>query len=446
MAWRLLAAFLLVVATSVGALTVAALAGTDQGLAAAAAAARQQAAVRVADTAGAAYAAAGGWPGARLEAAYAVAAGASARLFVRDQTGAPVSGGQGGGHGMGPPSGTGSGMASGDSGRVSAPVVVSGRTVGSVQLAFGTQVGPSARSIAWQWIAVAAGVSLVVALGLSWFVSGRIGRPVARLAATARALSAGDRGARSGVRGPGELGELGAAFDSMAGELARAEQAHRDLTADVAHELRNPLASLRAGLEELRDGFAEPDAQRLSLLHDQTLRLGRVVDDLAELSEAETAGPSLRLSKVDLASVARAALAAHEPALRAAGMTTRTDLAAGLSVQADADRLHQALGNILGNAARYGRPGDTVTVRTWAAGEYAVVRIADTGPGIPADELPHVFDRLWRGRGGRAVAGSGIGLAVARELVTAHHGTIQAESGQPGGTAFTIRLPRPPAN
>jgi two-component system sensor histidine kinase BaeS len=254
-------------------------------------------------------------------------------------------------------------------------------------------------------------------------------------------MARGDRSARSEVRGPGELGDLGRAFDTMVAEVSRAEQARRTLTADVAHELRTPLAMLRAGLEELRDGFADPDPARLTSLHDQTLRLGRVVEDLAELAAAESAALSLRLADVDLAALARAELDAHAPRLAAAGLVARAELTEGVVVRADADRLHQALGNLLDNAERYLRAGDGVTVRVSTTGDEAVVQVADTGPGIPDEAFPHVFDRLWRGRGHRDVAGSGIGLAVVRELVTAHGGTVEATSGPAGGATFTIRLP-----
>jgi two-component system sensor histidine kinase BaeS len=261
------------------------------------------------------------------------------------------------------------------------------------------------------------------------------------LAGAARRFAAGERAARAGVTGPGELGELARAFDAMAEEVVRAERVRRSLAADVAHELRTPLAALQAGLEELRDGLRPPDPGRLRALHDQTLRLGRVVQDLADLSAAESAAFSLRPTGVDLAEVAGAALAAQRPALAAAGLLVDADLTAPLPVRADADRLHQAVTNLLANAARYCRPGDRVSVRGQAAGRVAVLAVADTGPGIPPDELPHVFDRLWRGRGASGVVGSGIGLAVVRELVTAHGGTVTAESPAGGGTTVTVRLP-----
>ena len=354
--------------------------------------------------------------------------------MVRDATGQTVRS-PGGGPGSGP------GMAGAGRNRTSAPVVVAGTVVGAVQLVFPAAAGSSARGVAWGWIGVAAAVALSVALAASWFVSRQIVRPLGRLATAARAMARGDRSARSDVRAPGELGDLGRAFDTMVTEVSRVEQARRTLTADVAHELRTPLATLRAGLEELRDGLADPDPARLTSLHDQTLRLGRVVEDLAELAAAESAAPSLRLADVDLAALARAELASHAPRLESAGLAARAELAEGVVVRGDADRLHQAVGNLLDNAERYLRAGDSVTVRLFTTGGEAVVQVADSGPGIPDDELPHVFDRLWRGRGRQDAAGSGIGLAVVRELVTAHGGTVEATSGPAGGATFTIRLP-----
>ena len=439
LAWRLLAAFVAAALSSVVVMAAGAVVAADRGLAAAQETTWQQTADQVAEAVGIAYTEAAGWSGARLDRAAALAEGAGARLVVRDAAGQTVRS-PGGGSGPGP-GGAGPGRAGPGRNGISALVVVAGTTVGAVQLVFPAAAGSSARGVAWGWIGVAAIVALAVALAASWFVSGQIVRPLGRLATAARTMARGDRSARSGVRAPGELGDLGRAFDTMVAEVSQAEQARRNLTADVAHELRTPLAMLRAGLEELRDGFADPDPARLTSLHDQTLRLGRVVDDLAELAAAESAALSLRLADVDLAALARTELASHAPRLEAAGLAARAELAEGVVVRADADRLHQALGNLLGNAERYLRAGDSVTVRVSTTGGEAVVQVADSGPGIPEDALPHVFDRLWRGRSHRDVAGSGIGLAVVRELVTAHGGTVEAASGPAGGATFTIRLP-----
>lgn len=284
-------------------------------------------------------------------------------------------------------------------------------------------------------------------LAVSAYVSRRLTRPLVAVTGAARAFAHGDRGARSDTGAPGELGELADAFNTMADRVVRAEQVRRRLAADVAHELRTPLASLQAGLEELRDGLVVPDPARLGGLHDQTLRLGRIVDDLAQLSAAEAAAVSLHLVDADLAQIAADAWRSQEPSLRAAGLRLRTDIHPGAAVRADPDRLHQAVVNLLANTARYCRAGDTVTMRVYQEAEStAVLQVADTGPGIDPADLPHVFERLWRGKASASVTGSGIGLAVVRELITAHGGTVTVDSAPGHGATFTIRLPaRQPA-
>jgi two-component system sensor histidine kinase BaeS len=438
---RLLAAFALVALSSVAVLTVAALVGTDRGLASEHRGARAQTVSRTADAAAAAYAAARGWHEADLTAAWAIADGAGAGLVVRDLDGTMVWPGHGMGPGMGgahPSDGVG---AAGNGAVVETPVVSAGQPVGTVRLAFPAEV-TGGRAVAWSWVIGAALVALLAALLVSGYVSARLTRPLVTLANAARRFAAGDREVRAGIAAPGELGELASAFDTMADEVTRAETVRRRLAADVAHELRTPLAALQAGLEELRDGLREPDPQRLAALHDQTLRLGRVVADLADLSAAEAAALSLHPTDTDLAGIARAALAAQRPQLSAAGLHIDADLATPVPVRADPDRLHQAIANLLANAARYCRPGDRLSMRADTDRGSAVLTVTDTGPGIPPEELPHVFERLWRGQRAHAVAGSGIGLAVVRELITAHGGTVTLDSPPGHGTAATIRLPR----
>jgi two-component system sensor histidine kinase BaeS len=431
---RLLVAFLVVALSSVVVLTLAALVGADRGLATARSAERERTAERVADAAATAYTESGGWSGADLSGASAAADAAGATLVVRDNRGVPVSF-----RGMGP----GRGMRNQPTGVAvaEAAVLVAGEPVGTVRLGFPGTAAPG-RTVAWSWILGAALVALVTALIVSGYVSRRLTRPLVALAGAAHRFATGDRAVRANAGdAPGELGEVARAFDSMADEVVRAEAVRRQLAADVAHELRTPLAALQAGLEELRDGLRRPDTERLAALHDQSLRLGRVVQDLADLSAAESAALSLRLSGTDLAAVARSALAAQRPQLEAAGLRIEADLTDPVPVRGDPDRLHQAISNLLANAARYCRPGDRVTVRGYRHSGSGVLEVADTGPGIPAEELPHVFERLWRGNHATGVTGSGIGLAVVRELVTAHGGTVAIASPRSGGTTVTIRVP-----
>jgi two-component system sensor histidine kinase BaeS len=439
---RLLFAFVLVAVSSVLVLTVAALIGVGRGFQVVTQADNARTASRAATTAGEAYQKASGWQGSDLSRTSAVAEAAGARLFVLDASGAPIGApsgsrmGQGQGQGMG----MGAGPVGGE-GVVDSPVVVDGTRVGTVRLVFPTAAGTKARDVAWSWIAVAAVVALLIAVLASWVVTRLVTRPIKAMTSATRAFAAGDRQARAGVHGPGELGELGRAFDAMADTVARSERDRRNLTADVAHELRTPLAALQAGLEELRDGLVEPSPEGLAGLHDQSLRLGRVVSDLAELSAVEASDVPVQRAEVDLTQLARDELAVRDSQLRASGLVVGSRLDGSVMVLADSDRLHQAVGNLLANAARYCRTGDEVEVVVRAQGGQAVLEVVDSGPGIATDELPHVFDRLWRGRAAKQVAGSGIGLAVAREIVTAHGGTIEAASPQGSGTTITIRLP-----
>ncbi|MBC9717451.1 HAMP domain-containing histidine kinase [Streptomyces sp. TRM66268-LWL] len=441
---RLFAAFAVVALASVALLTIAALVGTDRGISSARQEARQSVAAQVATAAADAFRTAGDWASADLSTARSVAEAADAVLTVRDTDGKMIFGGSGVEREPGmSSSGPGHGRGAGSGPSTSTPVVVDGSTVGSVRVVFPAGSGSTGRSVAWGWVTAAAAGAVALALVVSWFVTRRLTFPVVRVAATARALAAGDRTARTQIDAPGELGDLARAFDAMADNVAHTEQTRHRLAADVAHELRTPLASLQAGLEELRDGYVDASVVRLVSLHDQALRLSRIVGDLGELAEAESARLSLHLAEVDLAALAGAAVAEREAELRSAGLTVHSAPGpTALLVRADGDRLHQALGNLLSNAARHCRPGDTVTVTTSATPFEALVEVADSGPGIPAEELPHVFDRLWRGTRARAGGGSGIGLAVVKELVTAHGGTVTADSGPDGGTRLTLRLPR----
>ena len=165
-----------------------------------------------------------------------------------------------------------------------------------------------------------------------------------------------------------------------------------------------------------------------------------MVSDLAELSAVEASNVPVRRTDVDLAQVAHDELAVHDSQLRAAGLAVGSQLDGPVLVRADSDRLHQAVGNLLANAARYCRAGDEVTVLAHGEADQAVLDVVDSGPGIPVDELPHVFDRLWRGSAAKHVAGSGIGLAVAREIVVAHGGAISCEPRPGGGTVFSFQI------
>jgi signal transduction histidine kinase len=290
----------------------------------------------------------------------------------------------------------------------------------------------------------------VVFFALTVLVGGwafrRIGRPVADLMAAADAVANGDLSARVREDTPGQLGRLATSFNRMTSELARAEQQRRNLTADVAHELRNPLHVIQGNLEGILDGVYEPSPGHIGATLEETRLLARLVTDLQTLSLAEAGQLPLhpiRISVADLLSDV-ATSSANQAAEQ--GVELSLDLAPGaedLELTADSDRLDQVLSNLVANALRYTPAGGRITLGAEARPGGVRLRVADTGAGIPAEDLPFIFDRFWRGdrsRTRQAGAGSGLGLAIAKQLVQAHGGTISASS-QPGqGTVFTIDL------
>lgn len=326
------------------------------------------------------------------------------------------------------------------------PVMVHGQQVGTVAVRFtgsGVVGGASQALLAalWRAIAGAAAVAALIALLTALGVARRITRPVERLIDVARAVGRGDRTARVGsVRAPGELRELANTFDQMADTLDREDQLRRNLVADVAHELRTPLAALLAGHEALLDGVTQPTPAGLASLRDEVLQLSRMVGDLQTLAGAQAEALHLDLTHCDLAQVAADAVDSLAGRFEAGGVTVERRLSPA-EVIADPGRLHQVITNLLTNSLKFTAAGGRVTVVSWPAGDQARLQVSDTGIGIPADEVPHIFNRFWRGRQASAVAGSGLGLAVAAELAAAHGGRLDASS-QPGrGTTITLTLP-----
>jgi two-component system, OmpR family, sensor histidine kinase BaeS len=269
----------------------------------------------------------------------------------------------------------------------------------------------------------------------------RITRPVVALTGAARAMASGTRDARvADVQAPGELADLSRAFNQMADALEREDQLRRILVADVAHELRTPLAILQATTEAMADGITEPTAVTLSSLHDETLRLGRIVADLEVLASAEAAGLALALKPVDLAIVADEAAEALKPQLETAGLSLTRDLQAAV-VRGDKNRLHQVLTNLLTNAIKFTPSGGSVKLSVGSQGGLVTMVVEDTGRGIPPDDIVHVFDRFWRGTAVQQTEGSGVGLAVVLELVRAHSGHVNVESVEGQGARFVVTFP-----
>lgn len=298
------------------------------------------------------------------------------------------------------------------------------------------------RSLAW----AAAGAALAaILLSLLW--ARRMLAPVQELTRVTRRMESGDLSARVAAPGRDEIGTLGQAFNAMAESLARQERLRRELVDDVAHELRTPLTNLRCQLEALQDGLASPTPETIDSMHEEAMLLVRLADDLRDLSLAEAGRLSLRLEPVQLAAeVLRAARAFQAPA-REKGIDLRVAAAEVPELALDRERIAQVLNNLLGNAVRFTPADGKVSLTLAAAGEWAEVAVEDSGPGIDAEHLPHIFDRFYRVEGSRSreSGGAGLGLAIVKQLVEAHGGTVSVESTPGRGSRFAFRLPVRPA-
>lgn len=332
----------------------------------------------------------------------------------------------------------------GRSGRHSSrPLSAAGRPIGTITLAWPDRSLSDAdrrlRSALQRSVLVAAGVAALVALIAAVAVSSRITRPLRELTAAVIARGAGRSTGVGGRAGIGELGDLARAFETMVADLDRHEQLRRGLVADVAHELRTPIAILQGELESIQDGVTPLTAAAVTSLHAEVLRLGRLIEDLQTLAAAQAAGLDLHVETVDLADVAGTAASAWRRAAADAGLTWEQSLTA-VMVEGDPLRLHQVVTNVVANAVKYTPAGGTVVLRVSGEDGQAVLEVRDDGPGIPPDQLPHIFERFQRGPN-PGVAGSGIGLAVTAALVAAHHGTVHVDCPEEGGTRAVVRLP-----
>ncbi len=298
----------------------------------------------------------------------------------------------------------------------------------------------------WRIRLAGAAGALLAALAVSLIVSRYVTAPVDRLTRAARAMGAGDTTARVGrVRGVSEVRGLATAFDQMADSLAGEARVRRDMVADIAHELRAPVTVLRAESEALADGVTEPSHENLRSLGAETARLGEMIDDLQELAAADAAGLQVDLATHDLGAVADQVCDGLAESLASADvrLVRRTDQVVAIC---DARRMHEVAVNLLTNAVKFTPAGGTVTVETGPAGpsgSLAMLRVTDTGIGIPASELPQVAERFFRGQAAADVPGSGLGLAIVGQLVSAQRGRLEIASDPEKGTAVTVTLTCP---
>ena len=331
-------------------------------------------------------------------------------------------------------------------------ILNSGREVGSVAVAPSavSQVAPEPsvsilvsalnRSLLWTGLAAGAGGILLVSL-----LSRRVLAPVRGLSSAASLLGQGDLSQRVSAQGRDEIADLGRTFNSMAEGLENAEQQRRSLMADVAHELRTPLSNIQGYLEAVRDGLLQPDSDTIDTIYQQVLYLAHLVEDLRLLALAEAGALRLDSEPDSLGEVLRRSVEAVRPRAEARGVSLSLEVSPDFPlVEMDRTRIAQVVGNILENAILHTPQSGHVTVLAEVIGRSAArVTVADTGVGIPVEELPHVFERLYRVDPSRtrSTGGAGLGLTIAKQLVEAHGGTIHAESEPGNGSSFVFHLP-----
>jgi signal transduction histidine kinase len=286
-------------------------------------------------------------------------------------------------------------------------------------------------------------IGLILAFFLSYWLASRLSRPLAELTSATHDIAAGDYGKQVEAGSTTEIAELGEAFNSLSRSLERNETLRRNMVADVAHELRTPLVTLRGLIEAIQDGVVEPDSATIDSLLEDALLLGRLVDDLQQLALAEAGKLELDLAEADAAEIVRGVAARFETEASSQKIQLALDLPADLPlIQADEARISQVLNNLVRNSLMHVEEGGSITLRVRAAGAAVTFSVEDTGQGIDAEELPYIFERFYRTDRSRARAtgGAGLGLSIARGLVEAHGGRIWAESTKGKGTAvhFTI--------
>jgi len=287
-------------------------------------------------------------------------------------------------------------------------------------------------------------IAVAIAVALTFLLSRLTLAPVRALTSAAERLGRGDFSQRVQIKDKGEFGELARTFNSMVGDLEHAEKLRQNMVADVAHELRTPLSNIQGYLEALRDGVMKPDKKTIRSLYEEASLLSRLVDDLQELSLAEADELKLVRQPEDIGELIRQAAAAVEAQERTKGVSLTVELPKKLPpVNIDSRRIGEVLRNLLENAVAHTSKGGTITLAARQLDKLVEVSVTDTGEGIPAEELPNIFERFYRVDKSRtrATGGSGLGLTIAKRLVEAHGGRIEVQSETGKGSRFVFTVP-----
>lgn len=293
----------------------------------------------------------------------------------------------------------------------------------------------------------AGALASLVAITLGLLLIRTVVRPLHAVRDAARRIGAGELSHRVPIHSGDEIGEVARQFNEMAAALERDEELRRSMMADIAHELRNPLAVIRGQVEALQDGVFELSEESFAPIHAQVLLLGRLVDDLRDLALVEMGRLPLHQAEMALDDLVQRVAGAFQPRAREKGLTLSVESRKTMPpVCADGQRVEQVLANLLSNALRHAPSGGAITVRVWAEADWVGFSVEDTGSGIAPEDLPHLFDRFYRvdKARSRADGGTGLGLSIAKQLVEAHGGEITVRSVVGEGSTFTVRLPRHP--
>jgi signal transduction histidine kinase len=291
---------------------------------------------------------------------------------------------------------------------------------------------------------IAAAATAGIALLLGGLLARLITRPLRELTAAARQIAAGGPGQQVAVRSRDELGDLATQFNHMSADLAHANQLRRQMTADIAHDLRTPLTVISGYLESLRDQVLKPTPERFATLYDETQILQRLVEDLHTLSLADAGELPLQRRPIEPLQILAHVAETYGHAAEQAGVSLVTRATGPLpAVSVDYERMSRALGNLVSNALRYTPRGGSICLSAGVAAGRLTLSVEDTGSGIAAEHLPNIFERFYRADASRQqqTGGSGLGLAIVRSIIEAHSGTISVASEQGQGTTFTVSLP-----